>query len=109
MKPPLLSGGIDIDEAYWTGPLENEGAMPSHVKPLIVLLAAPETSSSVLYGLYDVLYSVGAAFSDMTIGEPGPEAFDVRIVAASAEPFRCTGKILVEPHASLAEIDTPDV
>jgi hypothetical protein len=34
-------------------------------KPFIVLLAAPETSASVLYGLYDVLLSVGAVYSDM--------------------------------------------
>jgi len=29
-------------------------------RPRIALLAAPETSASVLYGLYDVLLSVGA-------------------------------------------------
>ena len=73
---------------------------PSALRPLIALLAAQETSPSVLYGLYDVLYSVGAVFPDMTIGEPGPEALDVRIVAAGAEPFRCIGNVMVEPHAS---------
>lgn len=78
-------------------------------KPLIVLLAAAETSPSVLYGLYDVLYSVGAVFLDMTVGEPGPEALDVRIVAAETEPFRCIGNVMVEPHASISEIAVPDV
>ena len=78
-------------------------------KPLIVLLAAEETSPSVLYGLYDVLYSVGAVFPDMTMGEPGPEALDVRIAAAGADPFRCIGKVVVEPHASIEEIDRADV
>ena len=58
--------------------------MVERVKPLIALLAAHETSPSVLYGLYDVLYSVGAVYPDMTMGEPGPEALDVRIVAASS-------------------------
>jgi transcriptional regulator GlxA family with amidase domain len=77
-------------------------------KPLIVLLAAEETSPSVLYGLYDVLYSVGAVFPDMTMGEPGPEALDVRIAAAGADPFRCIGKVVVEPHASIEEIDRAD-
>ena len=82
--------------------------MPGDSKPLFALLAAQETSPSVLYGLYDVLYSVGAVFSDMTVGQPGSEAVDVRIVAAGAEPFRCIGNVLVEPHASLAQIDKPD-
>ena len=83
--------------------------MPAKSRPLVLLLAAQETSPSVLYGLYDVLYSVGAVFPDMTVGQPGPEALDVRIVAAGAEPFRCIGNVMVEPHASLAEIETPAV
>ena len=83
--------------------------MDTREKPLIALLAAEETSPSVLYGLYDVLYSVGAVYPDMTMGEPGPEALDVRIVAAQAEPFRCIGHVMVEPHAAIDEIDAADV
>ncbi len=83
--------------------------MAERSKPLFALLAAPETSPSVLYGLYDVLYSVGAVWPDMTMGEPGPEALDVRIVAAGAEPFRCIGNVMVEPHASIDDLPQPDV
>lgn len=83
--------------------------MVERTKPLIALLAAQETSPSVLYGLYDVLYSVGAVYPDMTMGEPGPEALDVRIVAAQAEPFRCIGNVMVEPHSSIDVIDRADV
>ncbi len=39
--------------------------MDTTKKPTIVLLAAENTTPSVLYGLYDVLYSVGAVFADM--------------------------------------------
>jgi transcriptional regulator GlxA family with amidase domain len=78
-------------------------------RPRIALLAAPETSPSVLYGLYDVLLSVGAVFPDMTTGQPGDALLDVLIVAATGEPFRCFGNILVEPHAALADVDTVDV
>ena len=42
--------------------------MHQPARPLIALLAAPETSSSVLYGLYDVLVSAGAVYLDMTTG-----------------------------------------
>lgn len=83
--------------------------MAETVKPLVALLAAAETSPSVLYGLYDVLYSVGAVYPDMTMGEPGPDALDVRIVAAQAEPFRCGGGVMVEPHASIETIEQADV
>jgi transcriptional regulator GlxA family with amidase domain len=77
--------------------------MTSTRRPRIALLVAPETSASVLYGLYDVLLSVGPMWPDMTAAEPGDALLDVSIVAATAEPLRCYGNILVEPHAALAD------
>jgi transcriptional regulator GlxA family with amidase domain len=77
-------------------------------RPLIVLLAAPETSASVLYGLYDVLLSVGAVYPDMVAGAPGKELLDVRIVSADGRPFRCIGNIPVEPHAAIDDLVEPD-
>ncbi|MFQ5567714.1 MAG: GlxA family transcriptional regulator [Paracoccaceae bacterium] len=83
--------------------------MAENPKPVVALLAAAETSPSVLYGLYDVLYSVGSVYPDMTMGEPGPDALDVRIVAAEGQPFRCGGGITVEPHAAIGTIGRVDV
>jgi transcriptional regulator GlxA family with amidase domain len=77
-------------------------------QPRIALLAAPETSASVLYGLYDVLLSVGPMWSDMTAAEPADALLEVRIVGATAEPFRCFGGILIEPHASVADVHQVD-
>jgi transcriptional regulator GlxA family with amidase domain len=77
-------------------------------RPLIALLAAPNTSSAVLYGLYDILYSVGAVYPDMTIGDPGIESLEVRIVSENGEPFRCVGNILVEPHNAISDVPSPD-
>jgi transcriptional regulator GlxA family with amidase domain len=78
-------------------------------RPFVALLAAPETSPFVLYGLYEVLMSVGAVFPDMTSGLPGDALLDVRIVAASAEPFRCFGNVPVEPQAAIDEVERADV
>jgi len=78
-------------------------------KPSIALLATPETSPSVLYGLYDVLLSVGAVYSDMTTGQPEECLLDVKIVAGTDKPFRCFGNVLVEPHAGLDAIGRTDV
>ncbi len=65
--------------------------------PTIVLLAAENTSPSVLFGLFDVLYSVGSVYLDMTVGKPGPESMSVRIASRDGRPFKCIGDILVEP------------
>ena len=59
--------------------------MSDRARPSIALLAAPETSSSVLYGLYDVLLSVGAVYSDMTTGQPDESLLDVKIVWLDAD------------------------
>ncbi len=77
-------------------------------RPRIALLAAPESTASVLYGLYDVLVSVGPSWPDMTAAESGDALLEVSIVAASAEPFRCFGGIPVEPHAAVADIQDVD-
>jgi len=83
---------------------------PSSKKlPRICLLAAEETSPSVLYGLYDVLSTAGAVYSELTSGKPGEKALDVRIVAATGKPFRCFGGVMVEPHDSIEQVDETDV
>jgi transcriptional regulator GlxA family with amidase domain len=82
--------------------------MSKNKKPRIMLLAAPETSASVLYGLYDVLFSVGSVYSDMVAGTPGRELLDVQIVSANGRPFRCLGSIPVEPHMAINALDVPD-
>jgi transcriptional regulator GlxA family with amidase domain len=82
--------------------------MPSQRKPTIALLAAPETSASVLYGLYDVLLSAGAVYPDMVSGAPGDELLDIKIVSADGKPFHCIGNIPVEPHAAIGDLTTPD-
>lgn len=79
------------------------------VRPKVALLVAPTTSSAVLYGLFDVLYSVGSVYPDMVLGAPGSEELEVRIVSADGMPFRCPGNVPVEPHGALDMADRPDV
>ena len=77
--------------------------MTAKRRPRIALLAAPESSAGVLYGLYDVLLSVGPTWPDMIGADVVEPILDVSIVAATADPFRCFGGIPVEPHAALAD------
>lgn len=63
----------------------------------------------MLFGLYDVLGTVGTIWPDMTAAEPGEPALDVFIVAAAGEPFRCAGGVLVEPRAGIQDVETVDV
>lgn len=82
--------------------------LPDGRKPRISLLVTPESTPAVLYGIYDVLTMVGMVYLDMVTGVAGDEMLDVKIVAQSAEPFRCYGNIPVEPHAGIDEISGTD-
>ncbi len=77
-------------------------------RPLVCLLASAETSPSVLYGLYDVLSTAGAIYGELTNGKTGDEVLDVRIIAATVEPFRCFGGVMVEPHDGIDALDEAD-
>ena len=78
-------------------------------KPLICLLASPDTTASVLYGLYDVLGNVGPDFEELLGGMVGDSMLEVKIVARTAEPFVCLSGIPVQPQASLDDIERADV
>jgi transcriptional regulator GlxA family with amidase domain len=45
----------------------------------------------------------------LTTGESATELLDVKVVAASAEPFRCYGNVMVEPDFAVDELDETDV
>jgi transcriptional regulator GlxA family with amidase domain len=75
----------------------------------ICLLATPETSPALLYGLFDVLMSAGSIVPEILLGKPGHQLFEVSIVAASAVPFRCFGNVLIEPAAGVADVEHTDV
>ena len=83
--------------------------LPERLKPRIAILAAPEASASVLFGLYDILGSVGLIWPDMTAAEPGEAALDVFVVAATGEAFRCSGGILVEPRDGIDDVTAAEV
>lgn len=80
-------------------------------KPLVrvSVLAFPETAGWILYGMYDVLGSVSTVWSELTTEQAGEPRTDVRIVAATREPFSIWGDVPVMPQASLDEVTTTDV
>ncbi len=76
-------------------------------RPVILLLASPETSALVLYGLFDVLTTVGCIFPELVKGAPERALLDVRIVSAEGRPFSCVGDIPVRPHGAITDFAAP--
>lgn len=73
-------------------------------RPITVdLLAVPEVSASVLYGMKDVFASAGRDWQMLIEGgEPVPR-FQVRVVAVSAEPMQVSNGVWLKPDAALGE------
>lgn len=77
--------------------------------PSIRILALPESSAVVLYGLYEVFSTFADAWSSLMTDDRVEAAFDARIVGRDRETFHCAGGAPVSPQASLAEVDRADV
>ncbi len=73
------------------------------------LLAFPETSPLVLFGLREVFGAAGVVYPEVTSGQPGAPLFDVRVVSPFADPFRCHDGVLVEPDRAIAEAGGADI
>ena len=79
-------------------------------KPVSVdLLACQGVSASSLYGLYDVLASVGAGWETYVTGDAPRPRFKVRIVSDATTTFRCASGIPITPDASLGDAESSDI
>lgn len=78
-------------------------------EPSICILALPESSGAVIYGLFEVLSVFGEGWELITGKQDCPTIFDVKIVSLSGTPFTCVGGVPVTPHSALADIEHADV
>ena len=80
------------------------------LKPVrIAILAQPEMSASVVFGMYDLFASAGRDWGIVTNGQPGTPLMRPQIVAAREGSFVVANGIPVHPEAHVNDIDMPDV
>lgn len=75
----------------------------------IAILALPEVSASVVFGMYDLFASAGRDWGIVMHGSPGTPLMRPQIVSAHAGSFTVANGIPVHPEARLDEIEMPDV
>jgi transcriptional regulator GlxA family with amidase domain len=66
-----------------------------------LIVAVPETAGSALYGMVDVLAATGNLWQSLVGTEPARRLIRPRIVAPSAQPFRCGNGIPVSPDLTI--------
>lgn len=82
---------------------------PHDRKIRVGLLAMPETTSSVLHGLFDLFASVDRDWALITRGEAGESPFEPMIVAAQTGGFRTANGVYVMPDVSVDEVGAPEI
>lgn len=75
----------------------------------IAILAIPETTASVVYGIYDLLLSAGRDWQFIVDGQPGPQMLQPVIVAARRGPLQVSNGVQLVPGATLEEANDADV
>jgi transcriptional regulator GlxA family with amidase domain len=76
--------------------------------PRIAILVFPETSGSVVYGLFDLFKAAGRDWGIVTEGRPGPELIDPLLVAKKGQIDICNG-IPVTPHVTLDQCPAVEI
>src|SRR5262245_7927715 len=77
--------------------------------PTIAILAYPQASASIVYGMYDLFASVGREWGLIVDGEAGPALLRPVLISAKAGIFESANGLRVEPQATIAELPNPDI
>jgi transcriptional regulator GlxA family with amidase domain len=75
----------------------------------VAILAFPEVTASVLYGLYDLFLSAGRDWGTIVDGRPGPSPMQPLVVSRFAESFTAANGVRLTPQQTLDECVAPDV
>jgi transcriptional regulator GlxA family with amidase domain len=75
----------------------------------VAILAFPETTASVTYGMYDLFMAAGRDWGMVVDGKPGPSLVRPHIVAVQAEPFIAANDVPITPQGALADYADVDV
>jgi len=84
--------------------------MPAAAQPpSVAILAMPETTASVVYGMYDLFMSAGRDWGVIVNGAPAPGLIAPAVVAAEAAPFGAPNGVTIVPHATIRDCRAPDI
>jgi transcriptional regulator GlxA family with amidase domain len=92
-----------------SGPNRVKSAMTSLVPVPVAILAFPETTASVVYGLFDLFAAAGRDWGVVVEGRPGPELMRPRVVSSRRGAFVAVNGVRIEPHALLGDAPAPEI
>ncbi|HKA44769.1 MAG TPA: helix-turn-helix domain-containing protein [Burkholderiales bacterium] len=73
------------------------------------ILAVPESTASVVYGMYDLFMSAGRDWNVIVEGKPGRTLIRPRIASRQGGPFQAANDVPITPHVTLEQCVAPAV
>jgi transcriptional regulator GlxA family with amidase domain len=95
--PPDLRGQSHF------GKEPDESAMYPPAPTRVAILVFPETSASVVFGMYDLFASAGRDWQFIVEGEPGPQLLEPVLVGRSAGPVIAGNGVPIVAQATLGD------
>lgn len=80
-----------------------------HQPVTVAILAFPEVTASVVYGMYDLFRSAGRDWGMIVEGRPGPELVRPLVVSAHAGPFTAANGVCITPDTGLEDCAVPNI
>lgn len=75
----------------------------------VAILALPETSASVIYGMYDLFMSAGRDWGLICEGQPGIPVITPMVVSCHGSSFTAANNVRIAPEATLEACAAADV
>lgn len=85
----------------------NSGALSPDGLPVIAILVSPESSASVVYGMFDLFKCAGRDWPMVVEGRPGPELLRPVLVAAKAGPVQAANGVRIEAQHGFDDLAVP--
>ncbi|HEY1283252.1 MAG TPA: helix-turn-helix domain-containing protein [Steroidobacteraceae bacterium] len=75
----------------------------------VAILALPEVSASVVYGMFDLFMSAGRDWGLIVEGQPGRRYFTPRVTAQTRTPIEVGNGVSIRPDAAFDESPPPGI
>lgn len=77
--------------------------------PTVAILAFPETTASVVYGMYDLFMSAGRDWGVIMNGQPAPGLMHPLVVGSRAGSIVAANGVNIMPNVTIGECPAPDI
>jgi len=98
-----------VDQSHFGNKPDETAMHDPHRPATVAVLTFPETSASVVYGMYDLFMSAGRDWELIVDGRPGAGAMQPIVVAARADGFVAGNGVWIAPQSAIADCATPDI